>query len=473
MMPAFRIVLAAAAFAAVAWVPGLVSAGPAGISSDLRLGALLAEGSIVAFGVAFAGGILTSLTPCVYPLIPITVSVFGARRAGTRREAVALSGLYVAGIAAMYSALGVGAALTGKAFGSVMQNPWAIGLVALVLAAMAASMFGAFDLRLPASWQARLTGVGGAGRAGAFAMGLVAGIIAAPCTGPVLAAALTFVAATGSAAFGFSIMFVYALGMGLPFFLIGAFSISLPKSGAWMEAVKSTFGVALLAAAAVFLKNAFPDTRVLFSAAPAAALWAGGAAAVGVLLGALHGGFGGPLARGVAKAAGVALLVGAIVYGAGAADARERKLAAERFTWASDEAGALALAKAEGRPVILDFWAEWCVACKELDRTAWADPRVRAEAARFVAVKVDGTEGTPAFEALTAKYGIVGMPTVLFIDSRGREVPLRVTAAVSGDEMLEALRKVEDACRDERPAPAPTVSPAQLGAPVVACAARW
>jgi thiol:disulfide interchange protein DsbD len=472
MIPAFRMVLAAAAFAAVAWLPGLVSAGPAGTSTDLRLGALLAEGSAVAFAVALGGGVLTSLTPCVYPLIPITVSVFGARRAGTRREAVALSGLYVLGIAAMYSALGVGAALTGKAFGSVMQNPWAIGLVALVLAAMAASMFGAFDLRLPSSWQARLAGVGGAGHAGAFAMGLVAGIIAAPCTGPVLAAALTFVAAKGSAAFGFAIMFVYALGMGLPFFLIGAFSISLPKSGAWMEAVKSTFGVALLAAALVFLKNAFPASRALFSAAPAAALAAGGAAALGVLLGALNGGFGGHLGRSAAKAVGVALLVASIVYGAGAADARERKLAAERFRWGTDEAAALAVAKAEGRPVILDFWAEWCVACKELDRTAWADPRVREEAARFVAVKVDGTDGTPAFDALTAKYGIVGMPTVLFIDSRGREVPLRVTSAVSGDEMLDALRKVDGACRDERPAP-DAVEPARLGSAVVACASRW
>jgi thiol:disulfide interchange protein DsbD len=472
MMPALRIVLAAAAFAAVAWLPGLVSAGPAGASTDLRLGALLAEGSAIAFAVAFAGGVLTSLTPCVYPLIPITVSVFGARKAGSRREAVALSGLYVLGIAAMYSGLGVAAALTGKAFGSVMQNPWAIGFVALVLAAMAASMFGAFDLRLPGAWAARLGGVGGAGHAGAFAMGLVSGIIVAPCTGPVLAAALAFVAATGSAAFGFSIMFAYALGMGLLFFLIGAFSISLPKSGAWMEAVKSTFGVALLSAALLLVRSAFPSTRALFSAAPGAALAAGGAAAAGVLLGALHGGFGGPLARGAAKALGVALLVGAIVYGVGAADARERRVAAERFTWAADEGAALARAKAEGRPVILDFWADWCVACKELDRTAWADPRVREEAARFVAVKVDGTEDTPEFAALTAKYGVVGMPTVVFIDSRGREVPLRVTAAVSAGEMVEALREVEGACRDEGPGAGELVR-AKLPSAAVACAARW
>src|SRR5512134_2146447 len=275
------------AFAGVALLPDLLATGPTGSGSDLGLAGLLAGGSALAFGVAFAGGILTSLTPCVYPLIPITVSIFGARKAGSRGEAMALSGLYVLGIAAMYSALGVGAALTGKAFGSVMQNPWVIGFVALVLAAMAASMFGAFELRLPASLQGRLNTVGGAGRAGAFAMGLVSGIIAAPCTGPVLAAALTFVAAKGSVAFGFGIMFAYALGMGLLFFLIGAFSISLPKSGPWMETVKSLFGVALLAAAGVFAKDVFPWLRPIFSAAGWVAFAAGAAAALGVLVGAL------------------------------------------------------------------------------------------------------------------------------------------------------------------------------------------
>ncbi len=456
MKPAARILIAALTFAGVAYLPGLLSLGSAGAVTDLRLGALLAEGSVLAFAVAFAGGIATSLTPCVYPLIPITVSIFGARKAGSRREAMALSGLYVLGIAAMYSALGVGAALGGKAFGSAAQNPWVVGFVALVLAAMAASMFGLFELQLPPAWQARLAGVGGAGRAGAFAMGLVSGIIAAPCTGPVLAAALTFVAAKGSVAFGFAIMFVYALGMGLLFFLIGAFSVSLPKSGPWMDSVKSVFGVALLAAALVFLSNALPATRPLFSAARAAAFAAAAVAAAGVLLGALHGGFDGPALRSAAKGVGVALLVGGIVYAAGAAGVRERHRA-EAFVWLNEEPTALARAKAEGRPVILDFWADWCVACKELDRSAWADPRVREEAERFLRVKVDGSDDTPAFQALTEKYGVVGMPTVVFIDPRGREVPLRITAAIDADEMVRWLKAVEAAC----------------ASPTVACVARW
>jgi thiol:disulfide interchange protein DsbD len=417
--------------------------------------------------------VATSLTPCVYPLIPITVSIFGARRAGSRGQAMALSGLYVLGIATMYSSLGVLAALTGKAFGSVMQNPWVIGAVALVLAAMAASMFGAFELQLPSGWQARLNRVGGAGLAGAFAMGLVSGVVAAPCTGPVLAAALTFVATKGSVAFGFAIMFTYALGLGLLFFLIGAFSVSLPKSGAWMDAVKSVFGVALLAAALVFLKDALPGVRALFSAAGWAAFAAAGAAAAGVLLGALHGDFHVPGLRRLAKGAGVLLLVGGIAYAAGAAGARERRRAADGLTWHADEAAALALARAEGRPVIIDFWADWCVACKELDRIAWADPRVREEASRFVTVKADGSDDTPVFQALTAKYGIVGMPTVVFIDARGREVPLRVTAAIEPAEMLAVLRRVDGACdRPEAARPDP-LAPARPGVALAACTPRW
>jgi thiol:disulfide interchange protein DsbD len=462
---AVRVLLAAAAFAGVAFLPDLVGLGPAGASSDLGLGSLLGTGSILAFGVAFAGGVLTSLTPCVYPLIPITVSIFGARKAGSRGEAMALSGLYVLGIAAMYSALGVGAALTGAAFGSVMSNPWVIGFVALVLAAMAASMFGAFELQLPSSWQARLNTVGGAGHLGAFAMGLVSGIIAAPCTGPVLAAALTFIAAKGSVAFGVGIMFTYALGMGLLFFAIGAFSVSLPKSGPWMDTVKSFFGVALLAAAGVFLKDAFPAVKPLFSAAREAALVAAGVAAAGVLLGALQGSFHGPWARRLAKGLGVVLLVGGIVYSTGAAAARERARMAEGFTWLHSEAEALALAKAQGRPVILDFWAEWCTACKELDKVAWSQPSVREEAGRFVAVKIDGTEATPEFDALTEKYGIAGMPTVIFLDAKGREIPDRIMTAVGPGEMVAKLRAVDGACEGQKPAPS--------GGETLACAARW
>jgi len=436
------IALSLATFAAVLWLPELMSTGSMGPKGDLALGDLLGQGSWLAVVVAFAGGVLTSLTPCVYPLIPITVSIFGARKAGSRGEAALLSGLYVLGIAVTYSALGVGAALTGQAFGSVMQNGWVMGGVALVLAAMAASMFGAFELSLPASVQLRLGKVGGAGRAGAFGMGLVAGVIAAPCTGPVLAAALTFIAAKGSVGLGLGIMFPYALGMGLLFFLIGAFSVSLPKSGAWMETVKSVFGAALLAMAGIYLKDLLPGLKPVFSAAPLAATLAAAVAGAGVLLGALQRSFHGEPGERALKALGLTLLVGGVVYGAGAAGARDRARAAAGFAWQHSEPEAVASARADRRPVILDFWAEWCTACKELDKLAWADPRVQEEAARFVKVKVDGTETTDEVSAIHDRYRVQGMPTVVFLDSEGRELPDRVMGAIDADEMLRRLRAV-------------------------------
>ena len=454
----FRILVASLAFALVAWAPDLLaSSGSVGASGDLGLAKLLAEGSFLAYVAAFAGGVLTSLTPCVYPLIPITVSIFGAKEASSRRHAVALSSLYVLGIAAMYSALGVGAALTGKAFGSVMQNPWVIGSVAIVFFALAASMFGAFDLELPASLQARLTQVGGTGHLGAVAMGLVAGVVAAPCTGPVLAAALAFVASRGSVAFGAAIMFAYALGMGLLFFLLGAFSISLPKSGPWMDGEKSVFGVALLAAGGVFLKDALPASRPLFLASRFAALAAAGAAAAGVLLGAFSSAAERPWWQKLSKGIGVALVAAGVIYGSGSASARSAA-GAEGLAWIRlDEPLALARARAEGRPVLIDFWADWCSACRELDRKAWSDPRVQAAARRFVALRMDGTEETEGFLRVFDKYGVQGMPTVIFIDSHGREMPARITGATSAEEMLKWLQATDQAC----------------AAPAVACVARW
>ncbi len=463
MRNANRILLAILTFAVVLVLPHLATTGGTGAASDLGLGRQLAAGSLAAFAAAFAGGVLTSLTPCVYPLIPITVSIFGARRSGSRAQAMALSGLYVLGLAAMYSALGATAALTGKAFGTVMQNPWVIGAVAILFIAMAASMFGAFELQLPASLQARLSSVGGAGYAGALAMGLVAGLIAAPCTGPVLTAALAFVATKGSVAYGVAIMFAYALGIGLLFFLIGAFSLSLPKSGPWMDTVKSVFGVALLAMALVYLKDLVPGARALFSTAYAAVVAAAIVAAAGILLGALHGGFAGSATHKLAKGFGVALVVGGAVYAVGAGAARSTATAAE-LPWLHDEAEAIRIARAEHKPIVIDFWADWCTACRELDHTAWSDARVRSEAERFVLLKIDGSESSPAvksglFDKAMEKYAVLGMPTVLFIDPSGRELPAqdRVTAAVGPDEMLKRLRAVDSTCAQ----------------PVVACLTRW
>lgn len=447
-----RILLAAATFAFVLMLPKLALSGSSGAATDLGLGRQLAQGSLVAFAIAFAGGVLTSLTPCVYPLIPITVSIFGAKTSRSRPQALALSGLYVLGIAATYSVLGASAALTGKAFGTAMQNPFALGAIAIVFIAMAASMFGAFELQLPASLQARLSRVGGAGYVGALAMGLVAGLIAAPCTGPVLAAALAYVATKGSVALGVAIMFTYALGIGLLFFLIGAFSLSLPKSGPWMETVKSIFGVALLAMALVYLRDAFPSLKAIFASSSQAALGAAAVAATGVLLGALTLSFRAARER-LAKGAAVTLVVLGVFYASGVGTARGREATeAAGISWlVNDEAAGLARARADGKPVVIDFWGDWCAACKELDHTAWSDPRVREEMKRFVAVKMDNSAErmddpaqAAAVDAAMAKYGVLGQPTVLFIDPKGGELRAeRVTGVIGADEMLKRLLAVE------------------------------
>lgn len=456
MRPSSRIALAILTFAAVALLPHVITGGAAGPTSDLGLGRLLAHGSSLALAVAFVGGVLTSLTPCVYPLIPITVSVFGAKRSASRAQAMALSGLYVLGLATTYSALGVAAALTGKAFGSVLQSPWAVAGVAALFTGMALSMFGVFELRLPASLQRRLSRFGGAGPAGSYSMGLAAGLVAAPCTGPVLASALTYVASRGSVAFGLAIMFAYALGIGLLFFLIGAFAVSLPKSGPWMVAIKSVFGVALLATGAVFLQSAFPATKSLFSTSRHALVAAAAAAAVGVLIGSIQASFSGPSLEKLGKALGLVLTVGGITYAIGTAGAVGRA-SIDEIPWLHDEPRALALAEAEGRPVVIDFGADWCAACHELDHTAWADPRVREQVKGFVAVKVDGSTEDAAFLAAVEKYRVMGLPTVIFIDAHGRELPERIMGAVSADEMLEALRQTNRAC----------------DAPLLACTTRW
>jgi thiol:disulfide interchange protein DsbD len=237
--------------------PGAATAA-AGASQDF--GTLLQKrGLLVVLVLLFLGGLALNLTPCVYPVIPLTISFFGGQAQGDKRRSFLLAGLYVLGMATMYSGLGAAAALSGKLFGAALQSPWVLGAVAAVLVLLALSMFGLYDLAMPSALVQK-TGAR-TGAAGAYAMGMLVGIVAAPCVGPFVLGLLAFVAARQNALLGLLFFFVLSLGLGLPYLFLAAFSgriAALPRAGMWMEGVKKVFGWVLLAMAAYFLRTALP-----------------------------------------------------------------------------------------------------------------------------------------------------------------------------------------------------------------------
>jgi thiol:disulfide interchange protein DsbD len=367
--------------------------------------------------LALGFGLLTSLTPCVYPMIPITLAIFGAKGV-PRRRAAALASSYVAGIAVLFGALGVTFGLLGKAFGAYLGNPWVVVPLAVFFIAMALSMFGAFELALPQGLQERLARVGGRGFGGAFLMGLVAGLIAAPCTGPPLAGLLAYISTTRDAAFGFVLCAVYGLGVGLPFLLLAAFSMSLPRSGAWMESVKSVFGIVLLTAALYYLKNVAPPlehftSRELRFAGLMAAL-----VVAGVAFGAVHLTFHDSLAARARKGLGVALatigLFGMTNYVLTPKDA-------VALTWLGDEPAAVADARAAGRPLLVDFRASWCLPCKEFELKVFSRPDVAQALQRYTLLRVDLTheDDDPALPLIKKKYGADTLPAIRLVAPDG------------------------------------------------------
>jgi len=411
---------------------------PAGPSSaDQRLRQAASRGVFWLFLLAFTAGILTSFTPCVYPMIPITIGIIGARSAGKRSKGFTLSLLYVLGIAVTYSALGTSAALTGSLFGSVLQNKFVVMGVAGVFIVMAMSLFGAFEMQVPPALAGRLNSVQGNGYPGAFLFGLIAGVVASPCVGPVLVAMLAYVATTGSAALGFGLFFTFALGLGLLFIVLGTFTgvlASLPKSGAWMVRVKIVFGLVFLALALYYLHPHLPHTRTLLP--------------VGAVLVVLGLGLGAtreiiesePTAKRWRKALGraavIAGLYGLVVPLLPGSQGR----AIANPPWLASEGQGLERARAESKPMLIDFSADWCVACKELERFTFSDPRVIELARRFVPVHIDATKNTPAMRALMQKYGIRGLPWVAFVRPDGTILQeLTVTGFLAAEPMLARM----------------------------------
>ncbi len=391
------------------------------------------SGMIYAFIFIFLGGLALNLTPCVYPLIPITISYFGGQSDGKKGGLVLRALVYVLGMSITYSVLGVVASLTGGLLGAALQNPIILIFVALVLIGLALSMFGLYEIRIPQS----LAMIGGTNRSGYFGtmfMGLTVGLIAAPCIGPFVLGLLTYVGELGDPFLGFWMFFILAMGLGTPFLFLGIFSgaaSKLPRSGAWMIWVRNAFGFLLIGMAVYFIEPLLPgETFYYFSLALVALV-------AGIYLGWLDknkGQRGFVITR---QIVGVLFILLAVFFVWPSGPEQENGIRWEPF---SNET--LQEANLLNKPVIIDFYADWCIPCKELDKFTFTDERVINEAKRFVTLKADMTHfQSDETNQLREKYKIKGVPTIIFITATGEEKEeLRLVGYEEADEFLERMK---------------------------------
>ncbi|RSD16035.1 protein-disulfide reductase DsbD [Pandoraea apista] len=425
---------------------------------------ILSGGSFaLALGIFFALGVGLAFTPCVLPMVPILLSIVAGQEA-SRGKAIRLAIAYVLGMAVVNTVIGVAAGLLGQGLIAFLQAPWVLALFALLMVVLSLSMFGMYELQLPSGLRAKIDDAARKQKSGqwigAAMMGVLSGLIVSPCVTAPLAAALAFIAKTGDAVFGGATLFALSLGMGLPLVILaGGGGALLPRAGAWMDGVKRFFGFLLLGVALWIVRPLLPTPVLLLG-------W-------GVLLlvaatfmrvfDSLPEGVSG--ARRLLKGLGVVVaLLGAVALVGAAAGARDPLVPlAGLTTAASGNANANASAAAiegvrfqrvrsvaelekvvatAGRPVMFDFYADWCISCKEMERFVFTDPKVKARLDQMVLVQADVTANNADDQALLKRFGLFGPPGIIFFDASGKEVAdTRVIGAQSSDQFLRSLDK--------------------------------
>lgn len=399
-----------------------------------QIAALIDESGLFwAFVAIFFIGLALNLTPCVYPMISVTVSIFGGQTDSNIGRVFAKALTYVLGIATMYSVLGVIAALSGGLFGSALQSPIVLAIIGLLLMGLALSMFGLYEIQMPYWLTSKLGGQSASGFIGVYVSGLVVGVFAAPCIGPPIIALLAFVGAKGDPVFGFWSFFILSLGLGFPYLILGTFSgllQKLPKSGVWMVWVKKVFGIVLVGVGLFYLGLAF---------FPKYTPWV---LALTLLLGGIYLGFieRSGLDKKVFRSVKWAVGLVGIVFGI----LMIQNLTKPSVEWTPYDASAYEQALADGQPIVLDFYADWCIPCLELDQVTFVDPGVIEGLDRFVRFKVDLTNfDSEESNQLREQFNIVGVPTIVFIGSNGQEVTsARVIGFLNPSRFMEQVNKV-------------------------------
>jgi len=399
---------------------------------DNPIGRLIRErGLFLAILGVFLLGLGLNLTPCVYPMVPITVAYFGGVRGRTGR-ALSMALAYLLGLALVYSGLGVTAAATGRLFGEALQHPWVWGVAAAVMVAMALSFFGLYHLRAPTFLTRRLPKGSRGGPVGAFLMGAFAGVVAAPCVGPATVALLSYVGITQDVALGFALFFSLSLGLGAPYVILALFSQRLsylPRTGAWTVWVERLLGFVLLGLALYFVAPFLPKGLLPWLVTVLALSGA-------LYLGILQRSRGGWVFRVVRGAVGLAGVAVALLFFFPTAHAPAEP--SERIPWMDYDPALLRNSK----PVLLFFTADWCVYCHKLEAITFEDKSFVDffNSAGIVPVKVDLTVRSPVTDAIRRRYQVVGVPYLILLSPDGREL-LRHGGYIEPDRLEKVLRK--------------------------------